>query len=199
MADAVALKKAGPAIIRTIVWGFVVILLILLAAGAIKHFSSEGSEGDTGKYDTVTTIECTPNGALFDQNGGWCYSEELDPGTYRVKVESTSFRLAGWKDNKVVSYYTVPPRGISLASWNKPEFEEFKQEFTRDAPVPKLKRVGAPIARIDDGVPFDPVREKSFRLEKPGRIGISINQIPLRNYFSGNQGKLVMAVEGEAD
>lgn len=194
MAEARARNESTGIIIKYALWAFVIIFVIFVVGGALKQFSGQSISASGG--DPITTIECTPDEHQFDRNGGWCYSEELEPGTYRIEFLSSNLRIAHWQDGKIAGHYDVPPQGIGLSFWKGQAYE---RDFVREAAIGKMKMVGAPIARIDNGAPFDPKKKGSFTLERAGRIGISINNIPQRNFFVGNTGKLVMEIQGEAD
>ncbi|OGI21920.1 MAG: hypothetical protein A2808_02095 [Candidatus Moranbacteria bacterium RIFCSPHIGHO2_01_FULL_55_24] len=169
----------------------------IIAIALIQSIASKiSSESDTS-YQTVATITCSPNETLWKKSAGWCMSEELEPGTYKLKLQSANIQLAIWDDNhtRIISSQPIPPQGMSLESWSGQPYEK---QFLDQAPVRKMRLVAAPIARIDHGEAFDP-RKRSFVLDEPSRIGISINVVPSPGAFEGNQGEIVMRITQKAD
>ncbi len=185
-------KPTRPQADRAIARVFGGLVLLLLVAVLLSQCAKRNAAPEQSHWVKAAEIACTPNESVYDRSGGFCTSRPLPPGDYRIRITGADLALSEWRDGQIIGALRVPPGGRSLTEWSG---QPFVAQFREQAVLPSLPKVGAPVARINHGVPFDPLSAGGFALDSGDRIGISMNVLAERNSFRGTQGALRAVIE----
>lgn len=150
------------------------------------------------QWQLFDRIEC-PVGWNDREGGPWCDPIELPNGSYRFIVERTMWKHADLGPDGTLSYFDMPPEGLSLSSFPAAS-HSFKREFWQGAPCGGNGRLGAVVIKTSTVNCYDPFVRGTPPLviasAKPKEKVLIGTNFPLnRLYVQADLGKIIIEVE----